>query len=188
MSVLFQLMAVFFKIGFFTIGGGLAMLPLIRSEMLAHGWMSETEFLDILAVSEITPGPMAINTATFVGFRVGGVAGALVATLALVLPALLMVCLLGAVWRRTRNAPASVRVLALLRPVVAGLVLAAALGLVAACVLPVRIGAGGFDTRTVEWRALVVFAGVGGATWHYRINPLLGMAGGALAGFVLYSL
>jgi chromate transporter len=188
MSVLFQLVAVFFKIGVFTIGGGLAMLPLIRNEMLAHGWMSETEFLDILAVAEMTPGPMAVNIATFVGFRVGGVAGALVATLALVLPSLLVVCLLGAVWRRHRNAPASVRVLASLRPVVVGLVLAAALGLFAACVLPVMIGEGGFDARTIDWRGLVVFALVGGATWRYPVNPLLGMAGGALAGLVLYSL
>jgi chromate transport protein ChrA len=92
------------------------------------------------------------------------------------------------VWRRHRNAPASVRVLALLRPVVAGLVLAAALGLFAACVLPVMIGEGGFDARTIDWRGLVVFALVGGATWRYRVNPLLGMAGGALAGLVLYSL
>ncbi len=188
MSVLLQLAAVFFKIGLFTLGGGLAMLPLIRDEMLAHGWMSETDFLDILAVAEMTPGPMAVNTATFVGFRIGGVVGALAATLALALPSLLVVCLLGALWRRHRSDPASVRVLAVLRPVIAGLVLAAALGLFAACVLPLSVGEAGLDRRILDWPALAVCVGVFVATWRTRVNPLLALACGGLAGFALYSL
>ncbi len=230
MSLFVQLAAVFFKIGLFTIGGGLAMLPLIRGEMLAYGWMTEAEFLDILAVAEMTPGPMAVNTATFVGYRLGGVAGALTATLALALPSLLTVCLLGALWRRHRKDPASVRILAVVRPVIAGLVLAAALGLFAACVFP---GAGESSPRepedrgqvqnpspeprtpnpslartadaasaapaaagdralpggrALDGRALAVFAGVFLATWRFRVNPLLALAGGGAAGFLLHSL
>ncbi len=227
MSLFVQLAAVFFKIGLFTIGGGLAMLPLIRGEMLACGWMTEAEFLDILAVAEMTPGPMAVNTATFVGYRLGGVAGALTATLALALPSLLTVCLLGALWRRHRKDPASVRILAVARPVIAGLVLAAALGLFAACVFPgpgesslrdpedrgqvqnpspgprtlnpplarsadaAPAAAGGWALpggRALDGRALAVFAGVFLATWRFRVNPLLALAGGGAAGFLLHSL
>lgn len=189
MSLLVQLAAVFFKIGLFTIGGGLAMLPLIRDEMLTYGWMSEAEFLDVLAVAEMTPGPMAVNTATFVGFRLGGVIGALTATLALALPSLLVVCLLGAIWQRHRKDPASVRILAVVRPVIVGLVLAAALGLLVACVFPIadagwlRLGG-----RALDGRALVVFTGVFMATWRFRVNPLLALAGGGTVGFLLHSI
>ena len=188
MSVLVQVSLVFLKIGLFTLGGGLAMLPLIRDEMLAYGWMSEAEFLDILAVAEMTPGPMSVNTATFVGYRLGGVSGALVATLSLALPSLLVVCVLGAWWKRHRKDPASVRVLSLLRPVIAGLVLAAALGLFAASVLPSAAAGGWLWGREIDWRGLVVFTGVLVATWRYRAHLVAALACGGLVGFLLYGI
>lgn len=188
MSLLVQLMGVFFKIGLFTLGGGLAILPMIRSEMLAHGWMSESEFLDILAIAEMTPGPMSVNAATFVGYRLAGVPGSLAATLSLVLPSLLVVCLFGAWWQRHRKDPASVRVLSLLRPVIAGLVLAAALSLFAASVLPATTDGGWLGGREIDWRGLVVFAGVLVATWRYQVHPVAALACGGLAGFLLYGL
>jgi len=187
-SGLLHLAAVFAKIGLFTLGGGLAMLPLIRGEMLARGWLSEAEFLDILAVAEMTPGPMAVNTATFVGYRLGGLAGALAATLALAAPSLLIVCAFGALWRRHRDDPAGRRVLALLRPTIAGLVLAAALGLCAACILTGGAGGEGSGRGDFDAVGLVVCAGVFAATWRYRVNPLLGLACGGLAGFALRAL
>ncbi len=74
----------FFKIGLFTIGGGYAMLAIIQEEIIRHGWMTSAEFVDIVGVAEMTPGPIAVNAATFVGYRSAGVAGALIATAAVV--------------------------------------------------------------------------------------------------------
>ena len=73
MEILFKLFASFFKIGAFSFGGGYAMLPLIKKEIIeVHGWLTNAEFIDILAISEMTPGPIAINSATFLGYRVSG--------------------------------------------------------------------------------------------------------------------
>ena len=185
MMQLLKLFLVFAKIGLFTIGGGLAMLPLIHNEMAARQWMAEAEFLDILAVSEMTPGPMSVNAATFVGYRLGGVGGALTATLALVLPSLLIIALVGALWRKHRDAPASRRILAVVRPVISGMILAAAFKLLLAClaggdsdfILP-----GGY---TLDWRNLLIFSAIFIATWRFRANPLLALACGGVAGLVL---
>ena len=81
----------FLKIGAFTFGGGYAMLPLIRETVLEHGWLEEKVLIDFIAVSESTPGPFAVNMATFVGAHIGGVAGACLATLGVVLPSFLII-------------------------------------------------------------------------------------------------
>ena len=85
----------FLKIGAFTFGGGYAMLPLIREEVAAHGWLTEQALIDFVAVSESTPGPFAINIATFVGSRVGGVFGSVCATGGVVLPSFLIILALS---------------------------------------------------------------------------------------------
>lgn len=92
----FRLFAIFFKIGAFTFGGGYAMLPFIQHEVCeAHGWISEDEMPDIIAISESTPGPLAVNAATFVGSRIAGFAGAAAATFGVVLPSFLIISLLS---------------------------------------------------------------------------------------------
>lgn len=89
---LFQLFLVFLKIGAFTFGGGYAMIPLIQREVCENKkWLKEQEISDIVAMSESTPGPIAINAATFVGYRVGGFIGACIATLGVVLPSFLII-------------------------------------------------------------------------------------------------
>lgn len=91
----------FLKIGAFTFGGGYAMIPLIRREIALHEhWLDEGEILDILAVSESTPGPIAVNTATFVGYRVAGKLGAAVSTFGVVLPSFVIIYLLSFVLRQ----------------------------------------------------------------------------------------
>ena len=91
-----KLFLTFFEIGMFTFGGGYAMISLIRDKALALGWLTEEELLNMIAVSESTPGPIAVNMATFVGSTQGGVLGSLVATIGVVLPSfiiILLVCL-----------------------------------------------------------------------------------------------
>ena len=88
----------FFKIGAFTFGGGYAMLPLIQRDMIErHGWINEEDMLDIIAIAECTPGPIAINSATFVGYRCAGFWGALCATLGVVLPSFVVILLISGI-------------------------------------------------------------------------------------------
>ena len=94
----FKIFAAFFKIGAFTFGGGYAMIPLIQKEAVEkHGWVSDDDILEIIAIAESTPGPIAINSATFVGYRAAGVLGSMCATLGVVLPSFVIILALSAV-------------------------------------------------------------------------------------------
>jgi len=103
--ILWQLFVSFVQIGLVAFGGGYAMIPLIQAEVMSQGYLTAQEFIDILAVSEMTPGPMAINMATFSGFRIGGLVGALVATLGVVLPSLVLILILAPLMWKLRNLP-----------------------------------------------------------------------------------
>ena len=99
-SLLWQVFLTFFKIGAFTFGGGYAMLPLIQREASEkHGWVSDEDILDIVAIAESTPGPIAINSATFVGYRACGIPGSVCATLGVVLPSFLIILAISGILR-----------------------------------------------------------------------------------------
>ena len=98
---LWKVFATFFKIGAFTFGGGYAMIPLIQKEAVdKHGWVTEDDILDIIAIAESTPGPIAINSATFVGYRACGVLGSVAATLGVVLPSFVLIFAISFVLRQ----------------------------------------------------------------------------------------
>ncbi|WP_455714352.1 chromate transporter [Anaerosporobacter sp.] len=101
-----QLFLTFFKIGAFTFGGGYAMIPLIRREVVDKQWIDEKEMMDIIAVSESTPGPFAVNSATFVGYHLGGVFGAMMATLGVTLPSFLIILIVSFVLKQFEEFPA----------------------------------------------------------------------------------
>lgn len=88
----------FFKIGIFSFGGGLVMLPLMQDIIFKYSWLSNQEFLDIIAISQVTPGPIAINAATFIGYKVGGILGGVVATLASALPSFIIILIVARVF------------------------------------------------------------------------------------------
>ena len=117
----------FLKIGAFTFGGGYAMLPLIRETVLAKGWLDMETLVDFIAVSESTPGPFAVNMATFVGTRVAGVGGGAAATAGVVLPSFAIILLVARFFMRFKNSRAVSGVMSGLRPAVVGLIAAAAL-------------------------------------------------------------
>ncbi len=126
-----QLFKVFFLIGLFSFGGGYASMELIRSRVVTQqGWLTNTEFTDIISIAEMTPGPLGINIASFVGTRTGGIPGTVIATLSYVLPAMVIVLILARVYYKCRNLKGVQGVLKGLRPAVAAMVLAAALKLV----------------------------------------------------------
>ena len=122
-----ELFLTFFKIGLFTFGGGYVMLPLIQSEVVAHGWLSVADVVDFIAVSESTPGPFAVNISTYVGMRMAGLGGAACATLGVVLPSLLVILAVARFYDRFRNSRLVAGAMAGLRPVVVGLIAAALL-------------------------------------------------------------
>ena len=121
-----ELFLTFLSIGAFSFGGGYGMIALMREQVLSHGWLSEGMLLDMIAVAESTPGPIAVNMATFIGSSKGGFLGALVATLGVVLPSFLIILLIAAVMQRLmRYAPVKA-FLGGLRPTVVALILSTA--------------------------------------------------------------
>ena len=117
-----ELFATFFMIGICTFGGGYAMLPLIQEEVLRHGWLSQQEVVDFVAVSESTPGPFAVNMATYVGIETAGPLGAVLATLGVVLPSFLVIIFVTKCYDRFRKARTVNAALMGIRPVVIGLI------------------------------------------------------------------
>ena len=125
---LLNLFLSFLKIGAFTFGGGYAMIPLIEKEAVEiHGWLTTKEFIDILAVVEMTPGPIAINSATFLGYKVGGVLGSVLATTAVVLPSIIVIILIAHFLSKFKNSPYVDWAFKGIRPVVLGLIVSASI-------------------------------------------------------------
>lgn len=111
----------FLKIGTFTFGGGLAMIPLLRSIVIANGWLTDGQFADLIAISQSTPGPIAINMATFIGFKEYGVWGAIAASLVIILPAFIMSVVLAGFLHKYRKHPYLIAAFVGLKATVIGL-------------------------------------------------------------------
>lgn len=123
MKRLLEIFGVFFKIGLFTIGGGYAMLPIIQKEVVeTKGWMSDEEFLDSVSLTNSLPGPLAINSATFVGYRVAGAAGSTAAMLGAVTPSILIILLIAMVFNDLMSYPVVQSVFNGIRPAVVALI------------------------------------------------------------------
>jgi len=125
MEILLELFLTFFKIGLFTFGGGYAMLPMIRQEVLAHNWMTIEDLVNFIAVSESTPGPFAINVSTYIGAETAGVAGSIAATSGVVLPSFIVILLVAQGYEKFRDSAIVKGVMSGLRPAVIGLIAAA---------------------------------------------------------------
>lgn len=181
----------FFKIGLFTLGGGLAIVPLIQQEMAARNWLETSQFLDILGIAQATPGPIGLNTATFVGYRVAALQGAgvwealgvaLIASIAVMLPSVICVHFVGGWFERNKERPSVVCVFKLLRPLVAGFVTAAGVVLVLECFgaeTVYEISKCDFNLVSVAIVAVTLIFTVSG-----RVSPLWGLALGAVLGLV----
>ena len=121
-----QLFLSFLQIGAFSFGGGYAAMPLIQNQVVQlHSWLSQSEFTDLITISQMTPGPIAINSATFVGTRIAGIPGALAATAGCVLPSCILVTLLAKIYLKYRNLSLLQVVLKSLRPAVIAMIAAA---------------------------------------------------------------
>ncbi len=179
----------FFKIGLFTLGGGLAIITLVQQEMAGRGWLTNAQFMDILGIAQMTPGPIGVNTATFVGYRIAemqgcsplmAVAVSLFATLSVTLPSVIGVHFGGGWFERHRESTCVKRVFAVLRPLVAGFVTAAGLTLALECFGAPDVYS--LDDLSFDPVACFVFAATLVITLTRRISPLWGLAIGAAAG------
>ena len=179
MMLCVELLAVFFVIGLFCFGGGYGILPFIQGEVIARGWMTAQEFINVIAVSESTPGPLGINVATYVGFKMGSIPGAVCATGGLMLPAFVLVLLAVRILRTERGSALWNRFTIGIRPVVVGLIFYAAYNI--ARTELVDLTAGGLS---VQWISLLL-AVIGFLGVHkFKLHPILLIGAAAVLGAI----
>ena len=196
-ALLAQLFWSFFLIGMFTFGGGYAMLSLIQAEVVVeHAWLSESTFTDIVAISQMTPGPIGINCATYVGYDVVtttgaghlmGIIGSLTATLAITLPSFIIVLLLVRFYNKVKGSPVFEGVMSVIRPAVVGLIGAAAI------ILMFKVDWNGFapslhvvEENFPDWKSWCLFAAAFLASFKFKVNPILLIVLAGVMGLLLY--
>ena len=183
-----QLFLTFFKIGLFGFGGGMAIFSLIQMEVVQHGWLTPEEVVDIMAISQVTPGPIGINCATYVGYTIGGFWGSVLTTFALVLPSLIIMLSIckAYFWLSTRfkGNPYFEQTLRMLRFTVIGLIASAALMLIK-------------PTNFIDSNSWIIFGAVAFFTVLPQIyknkvtdilsHPILLMVAAGCAGYLIYA-
>jgi len=171
--VIFKLFWEFFKIGLFTFGGGYAMIPLIEKEIVnKYHWLTMEQFTDLIAIAEMTPGPIAINSSTFVGYKVAKFWGAVFSTLGVVLPSFLIIWAIASVFFSFQDNQIVQAAFKGLRPAILGLVIIAALS----------IG----KVSISDYRSILILAFVVAGVWLLKIHPILALVVSALVGIIFF--
>ena len=170
-----QLFFTFFVIGLFTFGGGYAMLSLIQNEVVVnHAWITAQEFTDMVAISQMTPGPIGINSATYVGYAVtGNIFGSLVATIAVTLPSFIIILLICKIYNKFKESNIFASLMKTLRPVVIGMIGAAAGILIT-------------KDNFIDWTSWILFAGAFIASQCLKMNPILVIILSGIIGYFIY--
>jgi len=177
----------FLQIGMFSIGGGYAAMPLIQDQVVdIHSWLTMTQFADIMTIAEMTPGPIAINSATFVGIQVAGLPGAVIATVGCIVPSCVVVMTLAYVYYRFRGLGVVQGVLAGLRPAVIAMIASAGISLLAMAIYGQRTLPA--DLAAADGIAVAIFAVGFFVLRKWKAGPLWVMAGSGVAGILLYSI
>lgn len=184
-----QLFYTFFKIGLFGFGGGYAMISMIQGEVVTrHAWLTTPEFTDIIAISQMTPGPIGINSATYVGYsaivgagypHIVGILGSIITTTSVVLPSFILMLLISRFFLKYQRHPVIAAVFSGLRPGVVGLLAAAAL------VLMNSENFGSGNTRIII--SILIFLATFFASYRYRLNPILLIACSGAIGYMVYA-
>ena len=176
----------FFQIGLFSIGGGYAAMPLIQEQVVdQHSWLTMTQFADIISIAEMTPGPIAVNSATFVGIQVAGLPGAIIATLGCVFPSCVIVMILAYIYYHFRGLNIVQGILAGLRPAVIAMIASAGISLLILAIYGQRTLPD--DLTAFDLTAVVIFLAGFTVLRKWKPNPIWVMAGCGLAGVLLYS-
>ena len=196
-GIYLQLFWVFFVIGLFTFGGGYAMLSLIQTQVVVtHPWLTESAFTDIVAISQMTPGPIGINSATYVGYEVlrqsgathlAGIFGSMTATFAVMLPSFIIVLAIVKFYTRFKDSKIFEGVMSWLRPAVVGLIGAAALILMFKVDWTgARAGISVVRENFQDWTSWVLFAAAVVASLFFKIGPIPIIIAGGILGLLIY--
>ena len=175
----------FLKVGLFSFGGGYASMPLIQEQVVSsHGWLSMGEFTDLVTISQMTPGPIAINSATFVGIKIAGIPGALAATTGCILPACVIVMLIAKLYLKYRSMNMLQGILASLRPAVVAMIASAGISML---ITAVWGSVEQISLGNTNWILAVLFLVCIVLLRRFKMNPILVMvlAGVAKAGMAL---
>ena len=191
MGILLELFLTFLKIGAVSFGGGYGMIPMLTDEVIAKGWLTESELMNFIAVSESTPGPIAINMATFIGASQGGFLGALLATLGVVLPAFIIILLVATLIKGLMKFAGVNAFLSGVRPVVIGLIVFTGVLMFATVVVGyTKIG----EPLNFDYKALIIFTVVAITYFVYKairkksVSPIILILISALLGIMFYGL
>lgn len=190
MSVYLSLFLTFLKIGAVSFGGGYGMIALVKEEVLAHNWCTETEFFNFIAVAESTPGPIAVNMATFIGSSQAGILGSLCATLGVILPSFIIILIIASVFTNLLKFAGVKAGLNGIKPVVAGLIIVTAITLILSSILGISTVK---DTVSFDYKALIIFSVIAIGSTVYtkftkkKISPILLIIISAILGLILYS-
>lgn len=177
----------FFQIGLFSFGGGMAAMPLIQNQVVdLHHWLTMTEFTDLITIAEMTPGPIAINSATFVGMRIAGLSGALIATVGCILPSAIIVSTLAWLYNKYKNLAVIQGILSGLRPAVVALISSAGVSIFILAVW----GENGFsfDKSSINYISIVLFLCAVFILRKWKTNPIFVMLGTGAVGSIIYLL
>lgn len=168
--MLLKLFTTFFKIGLFSFGGGFAMIPLIQREVIEKNrWIDEKDFLDMLVLAQSTPGPIAVNTAVFIGYKTRGLLGAVATTLGTVLPSFIVILLLALFFTEVRQNMYVDAAFRAMRPAVVALIVAPLMGLV----------------KGMKWYLVAVSAAVAVAVWYFGVSPVYFICAGIVVGVAI---
>lgn len=179
MSILLTLYFSFFQVGLFAFGGGLAALPLIREQtVIIHAWLDPNTFTDLVTIAEMTPGPIALNAATFVGMRVQGIMGAFAATLGCVTPSLIIVLILARLYKAWRDKPGFQGILSGLRPAAVALIASAGLSIL----ILALFGNHGTVPEKLDYIALICFSLALFVLRKWKPSPILVIFGAGILG------
>jgi len=182
-----KLYFIFFKVGLFTIGGGLAAIPLLQDEILNRGWLTVAQFADMIAVSESTPGPIGANVATYVGYSQFGILGSIVATIGLVTPSVIIIMLIAKYVMHYRDNKYVNGVFVGLRPAVTGLILAAAYSIAVISLVDVDLfNTSGNFLDLFKWQAIVLFVVFMVATNKMKHHPIFYIVIAGVIGIVIF--
>ena len=183
--ILLQLYFEFFKTGLFAVGGGLATIPFLRDISVRTGWFTEADLTTMIAVSESTPGPMGVNMSTYVGFDTAGIVGAVVATLGLITPSVIVIILIAGFLQKFRQSKTVDAVFAGLRPASTALIASAGLGVAKITLLTLeRYAASGALADILNIPCILLFAGIFFARKKINLHPIAFIAIAAVAGIL----
>lgn len=187
MAIYFELFFSFLQVGLFSIGGGYAAMPLIQNQVVdLHPWLTMTQFADIMTIAEMTPGPIAVNSATFVGIMVAGLPGAIIATLGCIFPSCVIVLLLSYIYYRYRGLSVIQGILSGLRPAVVAMIASAGISLFIMSLYGERHLPADLSTANIP--AFFIFLAAFFILRKFKLDPIKVMMLSGLAGVIIYSI